>query len=245
MLLSTSIVLLMFSCSIGKRKFIIPEKKLIPVLVDIHLADGIGIVVPYSDVSKRIDSATLYNAVFTKHHITRAMFDSSMAYYTKKPEKLQAIYTEVNAILNKKSSDLETDKEEPEVEKKILVWQDNKAYVLPQMGNINKVEISLPVSKPGFYTISAKIRLFDDDQTVAPRITCYFWYDNGSPKGFREYFRSSPVKKDEKTVTYTVTHKLSNPKITHIKGFILDHSNLDTLFTKHAIVSDIKVYFRE
>jgi hypothetical protein len=245
LLLSICLLLLAFSCNTGLKKFIIPEKKLVQVLVDIHLADGIALTVPYSKAAQSLDSASLYNAVFSKHHVTRAMFDSTMAYYAQKPDKLQVIYSKVNSILSKKDSDLEAGSGEPTAEKKILIWQDNKTYILPQMGNINKVEISLPVSKPGLYTVSAKIKLFDDDQTVAPRMTLFFWFDNGSPAGYREYFRNSPLTRDGRTGTYTVTHKLTNTKITHIKGYLLDHSNPDSLFTKHAMVSDIKVYFRE
>jgi hypothetical protein len=236
--------LVLFSCT-GKRNYIIPEKKLIPVLVDIHLADGIAMVVPYSSSTLKLDSAQLYEAVFSKHHITHAMFDSTMGYYLHKTDKLNDIYSQVNTILSKMESDLETGKGEPESEKKTIVWQENKTFILPQMGSINKVEISLPASKTGTYTLSARIRLYDDDQTVAPRITLFFWFDDGTPKGFREYFRSTPLIKDGKTNTYMVSAKLVNTRITRIMGYIIDHSNPDTLFAKHAIVSDIKVYFSE
>jgi hypothetical protein len=237
-------IAVLFSCT-GRRAYIIPQKKLIPLLVDIHLADGIAVVVPYSSSTLKLDSAELYNSVFSKHHITRDMFDSTMAYYLLKPDKLKEVYTEVNTILSKMEADLESGQAVPEADKKIIVWQENKTYILPQMGNINKVEISLPASKPGTYTLSARIRLFGDDQTVAPRITLFFWFDNGNPKGFREYFRSVPLTRDGKTNTFTVSGNLLNPKVTHIKGYLIDHSNPDTLFTKHAIVSDIKVYFNE
>ncbi len=245
LLLSACVFWLASSCHAGKKKWIIPEKKLVQVLIDVHLADGIGLTVPYSGQGQVVDSASLYDAVFRKHNINRAMFDSTLAFYTRRPDRLQTLYGKVNNHLSKMDSDLNAGEGKAEDEKKILIWQDSKTYILPQMGNINKVEISLPVSKPGFYTVSAKIRLFDDDQTVAPRITLFFWHENGSPTGFREYFRSSPVARDGKTGTYTITHKLVNPKITHIKGFMLDHSNPDSLFTKHAMVSEIKVYFRE
>jgi hypothetical protein len=237
-------IAVLFSCT-GKRAYIIPEKKFIPVLVNIHLADGIAMVVPYSSSTLKLDSTELYQSVFSKHHITRVMFDSSMAYYLQRPEKLKDMYSEVNSILSKMESDLESGKGEPEAEKKIIVWQENKTYVLPQMGSINKVEISMPASKPGTYTLSARIRLFEDDRTVAPRITLFFWFDNGTPKGYREYFPSVPLTRDGKTNTYTVSGNLVNPVITNIKGYLIDHSNADTLFAKHAIVSDIKVYFHE
>ena len=175
------------------------------MLVDIHLADGIAMVVPYSSSTLKLDSTqTLSCGLLKTPHYT-GIFDSTMAYYLRKPDKLNEIYTEVNTILSKMESDLETGKAVPEPEKKIIVWQENKTYILPQMGNINKVEISLPASKPGTYTLSARIRLFDDDQTVAPRITLFFWFDNGTPKGFREYFRSTPLTRDGKTNTYTVS----------------------------------------
>ena len=245
MLLSACLFWLTSSCSTGKRKWIIPEKKLVQVLVDVHLADGIALTVPYSGQSQTVDSASLYDAVFEKHNITRAMFDSTLAYYTHKPDKLQHIYDKVNTVLTKMETELNSGSGKAEAEKKILIWQDNKTYMLPQMGNMNKIEISLPVNKTGLYTVSAKIRLFTDDQTVAPRMTLYFWFDNNTPAGYREYFRNSPITKDGRIGTYTITHKLINPNITHIKGYILDHSNPDTLFTKHAVVSDIKVYFTE
>ncbi|MBN2274006.1 MAG: DUF4296 domain-containing protein [Bacteroidales bacterium] len=244
-LLSICFFSLILSCRTGHKKYVIREKKLVQVLTDIHLADGIALTAPYSPVSESIDSASLYDAVFAKHHVTRVMFDSTMAYYAHKPDKLQSVYSKVTALLNQMDADLKAGKIDAADNKKILIWQDSKVYALPQMGNDNKVAVSLPVKKPGFYTVSAKIKLFGDDQSVAPRMTLFFWYENDSPAGHREYFRNSPITKDGRTGTYTVTQKLANPKITHLKGYILDHSNTDSLFIKHAIVSDIKVYFKE
>ena len=124
---------LLFSCT-AKRNYIIPEKKLVPVLVDIHLADGMAMVVPYSSSKLKLDSTELYNAVFAKHHITRVMFDSTMVFYLRKPDKLKEIYSKVNTILSKMESDLESGKEEPQPEKKIIVWQENKTLCIAPDG---------------------------------------------------------------------------------------------------------------
>jgi hypothetical protein len=245
LLLAIGLIFTFLSCKTAKKKYVIPEKKFVEVLVDIHLADGIALVSPFPSTRPSFDSSSLYGSVFTKHNITRTEFDSSMAYYSRRTEKLQIIYTKVNAYLNKIESELAKGDQQSETEKNLLIWQDNKTYVLPQMGATNKIEIILPVSKPGFYTVSSKIKLYDDDQTVAPRMTLFFWYDNGTPKGFREYFRNSPIVKDGKQASYSASFKLTSPRITHLKGYILDHSNPDTVFTKHAIVSEIKVFFRE
>ena len=84
-LLSICLFFLILSCRTGYKKYIIKEKKLVHVLADIHLADGIALTVPYSPASESIDSASLYDAVFAKHHVTRPMFDSTMVYYAHKP----------------------------------------------------------------------------------------------------------------------------------------------------------------
>ncbi len=245
LLFIVTVILFSGSCHIFHKKYIIPEKKLIQVLVDIHIADAIAMVVPYSGPADIPDSAQVYSSLFKKHNITHAQFDSTMAYYARKPEKLIKIYTAVNTILNKRESEIIAEGEKPEAEKQIVIWQDNKIYILPQMGKREKIEINVPISKAGVYTFSAKIKMHDDDQSVAPRITLFFWYDNGTPKGYREYFNNTPILKNNHAETYSVSRQLTNPNITHLKGFVLDHSNPDTLFSKHVIVSEMKVHFRE
>lgn len=87
------------SCNRSGR-YIMSEKKFIDVLVDIQLADGMGM----ESINRRegyiLDSTTLYTAVFDKHGVTRAMFDSTMTYYTLHNEAFVSIYNKVTARLN-------------------------------------------------------------------------------------------------------------------------------------------------
>ena len=100
------IVLLSVTCSRPLGKGIIPEKKFVDVLADIHLADAIAVDNLNTPVDFRLDSAALYTSVFRKHHVTRAMFDSTMLYYTTKPDEFQRIYDRVLARLKMMEEEL-------------------------------------------------------------------------------------------------------------------------------------------
>jgi len=94
------------SCRTRSRRYIIPQKKFVSVLVDIHLADGIAMQnMRFSD-SFVLDSASLYQSVFDKHHVTRSMFDSTLRYYTARPDDFQKIYNILTARLKHKEDAL-------------------------------------------------------------------------------------------------------------------------------------------
>jgi hypothetical protein len=90
---------LLAACLNPQKKYIVSENKFVAVLVDIHIADGIAMENLNPTLGNAIDSASLYNSVFSKHKITRAQFDSSLIYFASKPEEFQKIYDKVNAKL--------------------------------------------------------------------------------------------------------------------------------------------------
>jgi hypothetical protein len=97
----TALVVFSVTCSGPAGDDIIPEKKFISILVDIHLADGIGMINVNNNDTFVYDSASLYGAVFQKYGVTRAMFDSTMLYYTARPGDFAEVYNEVMARLKK------------------------------------------------------------------------------------------------------------------------------------------------
>lgn len=81
------VFLAVISCDDDKTK-IISESRMEDILFDYHIADGISRV-------KRVDSITAlhyYDEILAKHGVTGAEFDSSMVFYMKNAEKLNAIY---------------------------------------------------------------------------------------------------------------------------------------------------------
>src|SRR5512133_1420231 len=94
--------------SCGNRRYgeIIPAKKFVNVLVDVHLADGIAVENMSRSMGQLLDSASLYGSVFKKYGVTRTMFDSTMSFYSEHPEDFQKIYNKVTAKLKRMEDDL-------------------------------------------------------------------------------------------------------------------------------------------
>jgi hypothetical protein len=233
------LALLAFVSCLGGKKYIITEKKMISVLVDIHLADEIGTSKYELDPEMELDSAGLYGWVFSKHGITRAEFDSSMLYYAGKPDVLNRIYTKVIADLSKMEAELA--KAEQQESDKAVVYEDKTIYRLPAGGSTNKIPFDVPLTGPGDYVLKAKIMIHRTDQSVNPHITAYYWYDDGTPDGARDYFKPVSLKKTGRVDMYSVSKRLTSTKFTSLRGYILDHDNADNGFVKNAAVMEISV----
>ncbi|MFO7656817.1 MAG: DUF4296 domain-containing protein [Bacteroidales bacterium] len=230
--------IMFFTCS-GEKKDIIPQRKMVAILLDIHLADEIAASRYSVAPNAQLDSASLYGWLFEKHEITRAQFDSSVVHYASKSDALDKIYQSVSDKVSKMEAELARIAEEES--KKNIVYEDNKMYRLPIDGKWEKLPFEVPLSGGGEYTVNARIILQKTDQSLNPRITAYYWYDDGTPDGARDYFRSIPIKKSNLPTMYSVSKKPDSPKYTHLKGFILDHDNTDTLFVKNAIVLKVSI----
>jgi hypothetical protein len=232
------------SCGHGQRKYLIPKDQMVDVLVDMHLADAIALQNDPAYSGFELDSADLYQAVFNKHGVTQAMFDSTLSYYSARPEEFQFIYTRVTGKLNLiMQEELDAPVSEPEPKKPELIWQSSTIYALPEMGNNNRVEVNIPIKSTGDYTLTATIKVYTDDESVDPRISLYYWYDDGSENGFRLNFEDVMLQKDGNQHEYSVSRVQSSPVISHIRGYILNDSNRDSLYSKHALVSEIRVNY--
>ena len=86
------LILCLQACSPSLPSGILDEDEMTDVLVDYHLAQGMA------DAQNDNIEVTRYKyiqAVFQKHHITEAEFDSSMVYYSGRSEEFTHIYNNV------------------------------------------------------------------------------------------------------------------------------------------------------
>lgn len=91
------------ACQVKRPKTVISDAKMESVLYDYHIAKAMGEQVPYSENYKKV----LYiESVFEKHDITQAVFDSSMAWFTRNPEVLTKIYEKVSSKLKAERDDI-------------------------------------------------------------------------------------------------------------------------------------------
>jgi hypothetical protein len=76
-----------------KVKLGIPEKKMVAILVDIHLADGILMSKEFS--VHEFDSAQVYTPILQKHGYTITDFREALNQYMKNPREFESVYNKV------------------------------------------------------------------------------------------------------------------------------------------------------
>jgi len=235
------VFVLLVSCVGSGRKQIIPAKKFVNILVDLHLADAIAIEKWSLNLSYQLDSTSLYGSVFNKYGVTKAQFDSTMLYFSARPDVFQKIYNKVNAKLKRLEEESVVAQESLDKIGQEVIWQDVRTLSFPPLVG-DRIEIDVPVKGAGVYTVSATVKLYPDDSSVNPRMSVYFYYDDKTPKGNRLYFEEIIyTNRNGEPMTYSASKQRINPKVTHIKGFIVNYTNTDSLFRRNMVVSDIKV----
>ncbi len=238
-LMSAALLLLMVSCGNRHRQYLIPEKQFVRFLTDLHLAESLGTTHVNHISDYQIDSAGLYGSVFRKHNVTRAMFDSTMAWYSLRPDKFEKVYNEVTASLKRLEEALE--KEEQAGVKTELIWEDKRVYKFPPLIG-DKIYIDVPITKTGTYTVTAKVKMLPDELSINPRMSVYYYSDNQSPDGRRQFF--DEVKYADRSgeeVEYRATETVRDRRFTHIRGFIVNYSNTDSLFERNMVVTHIRI----
>jgi hypothetical protein len=106
-------LLLIAECSSDrefKRKYLLDKEEMVNVLVEIHLANALQGSPEFYKISRVYDSIDLNSKIFNKYGIEKADFDSSIAYYTRRPEVLIHIYDEVIMRLNQIQDTIKTKK---------------------------------------------------------------------------------------------------------------------------------------
>jgi hypothetical protein len=105
LVLLSFLTLLLVGCASEKQpKGILPEDKMVEVLIDIQLTEGIAGAMPISYDSSQVLYKLLEREVFLKHEVEDSVFTQSMIYYLQYPSKIDAIYARVVDSLSLKQS---------------------------------------------------------------------------------------------------------------------------------------------
>ncbi|MGI4749750.1 MAG: DUF4296 domain-containing protein [Janthinobacterium lividum] len=102
-------LLLLFLCACNrepKPDNLIEEDRFVPLLVDIHLADGYLSTKPQMPDSLAYRANGLYAAIFKRHQVDSAQFKKSYQYYAVHLEQMGKIYTAVLAQLTAKNDSI-------------------------------------------------------------------------------------------------------------------------------------------
>lgn len=102
-----SVLLFLTACQSEKQpKGVLNEKDMVSLLLDIHLTDGTVYQVPQVPDSMYKYSSQKYVALFKRHHTTDAAYKTSLKYYSKQPERIQAMYSKLETIIKAKVDSL-------------------------------------------------------------------------------------------------------------------------------------------
>ena len=106
-------LLFFFSCAEKKEAipdYVIPEEKLIGILTDIHQAEA---YLNFNSSEKTpYDPKKFYDEILKSHNVSRSDFDTSIAFYTRTPARLDTIYDKVLAKISTMKEDLSKQKNE-------------------------------------------------------------------------------------------------------------------------------------
>jgi len=223
------------------RSEVIPENEMVKILIDLYMADGLLNYPPIrSDFSKK-DSIENYIDVIQKHGYTKEKVDRSIEYYfIDKPEKYEAIYDRVIEKLSGMEADV-IQQLSQDANLKRNLWNGERSYSLPDVGVSNPVEFSVETVGMGEYEIKARITLYEDDQSIDPHIQVYFWYDDGTEEGAKIPWDKYELAKSGRPVYVTLNKALTDPRVTHIKGKLLNHAEQPGHWEKHAMVTNITI----
>lgn len=239
-----ALLIFSFACE-RKPKEVIDKEQLVPILVDLHKVHSIVKSKTFTKIFYTTDSVQVYEPVFEKHGVTKEQFEKSIEYYSAIPLEFDLMYEEVIAELTREQNYVSELIAEAAKDSTINLWPGSQSRSFSIKRSRSELAVNIPVKGPGHYTFSSQIRLYKDDESDNPTINLWFWYDDGSEFGVRDSFPGLKMNKDGKLHFYNIKKELTDTLVTHIKGFLFDYSNTDTLVKRHADFYQIRISFEE
>lgn len=219
---------------------LIPVVKLVPLLTDVYLADGLIAVPSVQEKHWLKDSTQIYTEVIESHGFTKPQLDRTMRYYfISKPKKLQKIYDAV--IANLSAIESKVNSMDDAVVTSENLWPGESSYSLPETALTDKVSFDLAIVDTGLYTFTASFRIFPDDQSENPRITLWFWKPDTSAAGVSIYWPEVTLPKDGVAAVRTVSAHITDPTYTRIRGWLMNHDDKEGQWEKHAQIGTISI----
>src|SRR5664279_4850146 len=185
-----------------EKKNLIPEKDIISIMTDIHIADGLLSIPSINSKYSLLDSITSYAQIIQKHGYTKEMMDKTMKYYfIDNPKELNKIYDQVLGILSEMESRVE--KESIIVMAHISnLWPGKDFYFFPSLKGNDSTRFDVILPKSGFYNLTFSVTLYPDDQSVNPRPTAYTTPIDSIDSGKKIYAKNINYLKDGRPHIY-------------------------------------------
>lgn len=234
------LLIILVSVSCGNRESkpdLIPQKDLVTLLTDLYITDGLLINYEIRQRFAPMDSTLNHSRVIEKHGYNKRQLDLTLKYYfINNPKKLQKIYDQVLAKLSELQSRLET---EPDVDSEDNLWILKKSYTLSGNVTADSTFFSIPVVDTGTYNLSFSSIIYNNDQSINPRSSVYFWGPDTSGNGIKDQWEMIKLKKDGREHRYSVSRRLADTAFSYIRGYLYQPDLTGSKLAKHAEFSKI------
>ena len=236
------IILFLTACGDKSKRNIIPRKDLVPMLVDLHIADAIALDNSVRDMLNNPDSASIYESVFRKYGYEKWQFDSTMKYYVLHTKKYRSIYDEVFAELSRRENKIKSQTDIIYKRKTDIVW--NQKQIIEVKGDSSRFprDFIIPIDSTGKYAIHGRIRMDKSDQSKDPVLQAYFFSGDSVHKLPRIYFPEAKIYKTKYLREYLITKTLNDTAYKFIGITPVKNNNTDTFYYKNTQISNFRVH---
>jgi hypothetical protein len=222
----------------GGNKYI-PERKLVRILAEMHLADAVLEVAQVtSSASWRSDSMAVYTAILSRYGYTPDQLYSTVARYNGSKDKATALYDNVNRRLEKLQKSANSRVEA--LHRKQNRWTEKSEWALPEDGDTSRLPFSIPVEGLGEYILEATIALYADDSASRPRMTLCLYAAAGDSTLLRV---EREVQRSEEGQRYSLSIVNRDSTATHVRGYVFN-CNADSLSRpRHIAAKNVMLRF--
>ena len=217
-------ILLIFAACSNRPKGVLDQEDMVNLLTDMHKLDG-ALVERGLMFSNDTTKTKYYNFIFAKYNITKANFDSSLVWYTKKPQEFNNIYNKVLINLSLQEKEVKSGKyhfiDSVELAKvKSELWRKRNKYELTK--DSTRTKLDFEVVDPSLlygdvYILRLLLRIAPEDSCTKQHISVRLNYQNGKvDSAFAMAHHDSLLRRY--TIKLPATRKL---KIKSISGELL------------------------
>lgn len=245
-LLVSTFLLLLIGCN-NRPEGVLSRSKMEDVLHDYHIAQG---MVTMLSPEERYQEQAYIDAVFRKHGITKAVFDSSMIWYNRHGEELLTIYDHLSERFDDEDKAIQAQTGTNYMSAMIgeggdttNIWSGDKLFLLHKGDWLNHRSFSM-AADTSFHSNDRFVLMAD----------CHFAATNRVNNAGKQLVMSVSIEYDNDDVISELTHVYANngsaqvsiesskpQPIRHINGFFyyINSTPDDNAF---LVVSNVKLY---
>ncbi|MBQ9471176.1 MAG: DUF4296 domain-containing protein [Bacteroidales bacterium] len=201
-----------------RSRMVIPEDDMVRVLTKLYLTDA----TQFGREAAPGQPMLYYEPVLERYGYTMQQFDSSLRYYSSRPEVLDQIYDHVIGELTKLEAHIAEQAQRAAEEAARNLWPWAEHLSLHQADSMHnphlRFEVQLP--RPGLYALAFTLRRGIADSTIAPRFEAALW----GPDSMAASAQSHPYPAD--TSAHELVFEFDAPdSSTTLRGALYLHAN--------------------